>query len=121
MRDLRNELGRRVAPRDLHGHRLVHERGRQLADLLREGRREEQVLPLRGEQRQDAADVVDEAHVEHAVGFIEYQDLALALRIWRRGSVNPAVLPVPVWAAPRRSLPAKTTGMACAWMGVGVV
>jgi len=35
--------------------------------------------------------------------------------------VNPAVLPVPVCAAPSRSRPARTTGMACAWMGVGTV
>ena len=31
-----------------------------------------------------------------------------------------AVLPVPVWAAPSRSRPDRITGMACAWMGVGV-
>jgi len=37
------------------------------------------------------------------------------------GSVKPAVLPVPVWAAASRSRPARTTGMACAWMGVGWV
>ena len=47
MRDLRDELGRRIAPRDLDGHRLMHERRRELADFLREGRREQQVLPLR--------------------------------------------------------------------------
>ncbi len=34
------------------------------------------------------------------------------------GSENAAVLPVPVWAAPMTSLPVRTTGMACAWMGV---
>jgi hypothetical protein len=36
------------------------------------------VLPLRGKQRQDPADVVDEAHVEHAVGLVQDQDLDLA-------------------------------------------
>ena len=37
------------------------------------------------------------------------------------GSAKPAVLPVPVWAPPMTSLPARMTGMACAWIGVGVV
>ena len=37
------------------------------------------------------------------------------------GSVKPAVLPVPVCAAPSRSRPARMTGMACAWIGVGTV
>ena len=37
------------------------------------------------------------------------------------GKANPAVLPVPVCAPPMTSRPAMTTGMACAWMGVGVV
>ena len=33
---------------------------------------------LRRQQREDAADVVDEAHVEHAVGLVEHEDLDLA-------------------------------------------
>ncbi|KKW30390.1 MAG: hypothetical protein UY75_C0034G0010, partial [Parcubacteria group bacterium GW2011_GWC2_52_8c] len=36
--------------------------------------REQQVLALRRQQAEDAADVVDEAHVEHAVGLVEHQD-----------------------------------------------
>ena len=43
---LRDELGGRVAPRDLDGHRVLHERARELADLVGEGGREQQVLPL---------------------------------------------------------------------------
>ncbi|CFN81623.1 Uncharacterised protein [Bordetella pertussis] len=39
----------------------------------------------------------------------------------RMGRVNPAVLPVPVCAAASRSPPCSTSGMACAWMGVGAV
>ena len=38
----------------------------------------------------------------------------------RIGSEKAAVLPVPVWAMPRRSRPARTWGMAPAWIGVGV-
>ena len=36
------------------------------------------------------------------------------------GSVNDAVLPVPVCAMPMMSRPFSTTGMPCAWIGVGV-
>ncbi len=36
------------------------------------------------------------------------------------GRVKAAVLPVPVWAMPRTSRPARATGMACSWIGVGV-
>ena len=36
------------------------------------------------------------------------------------GRAKAAVLPVPVWAMPSRSLPAMTPGMAWAWIGVGV-
>ena len=39
----------------------------------------------------------------------------------RMGSVNAAVLPVPVWAPPMMSLPPMTSGMAWAWIGVGLV
>ena len=35
------------------------------------------------------------------------------------GNAKPAVLPVPVWAAPITSRPDMTTGMALAWIGVG--
>ena len=37
------------------------------------------------------------------------------------GSMKAAVLPVPVWAMPIRSRPSSTGGIACAWIGVGVV
>ena len=42
---------------------------------LRHGGREEQRLPARRQQLADALDVRDEAHVEHAVGFVDDQDL----------------------------------------------
>ena len=44
-----------------------------LADLVREGGREQQVLPDRRQQRDDALDVGHEAHVQHAVGLVEDQ------------------------------------------------
>jgi hypothetical protein len=37
------------------------------------------------------------------------------------GSAKAAVLPVPVCAMPHRSRPSISAGMACAWMGVGVL
>ncbi|CFN82255.1 Uncharacterised protein [Bordetella pertussis] len=40
--------------------------------------------------------------------------LASGIRRCRIGSVNAAVLPVPVWAAPITSRPSTTTGIACA-------
>ncbi|SIT40551.1 hypothetical protein BN2476_240223 [Paraburkholderia piptadeniae] len=42
-------------------------------------------------------------------------------RRWMIGSEKPAVLPVPVCAAPITSRPSSTTGIALAWIGVGVV
>ncbi len=45
------------------------------ADLVREGRGEQQVLALLRQQREHALDVADEAHVEHAIGFVEHEDL----------------------------------------------
>jgi hypothetical protein len=35
------------------------------------------------------------------------------------GSAKPAVLPVPVCAAPSKSRPLNMNGIACAWIGVG--
>ena len=47
----------------------------QLADLGRHGGREEQVLPLAAHAADDLADRLQEAEVEHLVGFVEHQDL----------------------------------------------
>ena len=56
-------------------HRVVQQARGQLLDRGLKGGREQQVLPAGRQQRQDFLDVADEAHVEHAVGFIEHQDL----------------------------------------------
>ena len=37
------------------------------------------------------------------------------------GMANAAVLPVPVWAHPNKSLRSNTMGIDCSWIGVGVV
>ena len=41
------------------------------------------------------------------------------VRSWRIGRTKAAVLPVPVWAPASRSRPARTSGIASAWTGVG--
>ncbi|MPN07998.1 hypothetical protein SDC9_155274 [bioreactor metagenome] len=68
-------LGGGIAWRDFHAARVVQQAVGQLADLVGEGRGEQQVLTLFGQEGEYFADVADEAHVEHAVGFVEYEDL----------------------------------------------
>ena len=63
-------------PGDLDRLRLVEELGRQFLDRRRHGRREQQGLPRLGQFRADFLDVGDEAHVEHAVGFVDHQQIA---------------------------------------------
>jgi len=56
----------------------IHEDARgERADVRRVSRGEHQVLPLRWQELDDSADIVDEAHVEHAVGFVEHEMLDL--------------------------------------------
>ena len=75
--------------------RIVQHLARQILDLARHGGREEQGLPLGRQFRDDFADVVDEAHVEHAVGFVEDEDFdAMQLHRMRcraRSSSRPGV------------------------------
>jgi hypothetical protein len=47
-------------------------------DVVRERGREHQVLALRRQQLDDPADVADEAHVQHAVGLVQDEDLHVA-------------------------------------------
>lgn len=56
-----------------------------LADLVAERGREQQALLVLGHQRDDLLHVVDETHVQHAVGFVQHQDLD-------RGQVQEALL-----------------------------
>ena len=61
--------------RRAHGHFLgIHQEGiGQAADFRRHGGREEQGLADLGQHPDDALDIGDEAHVEHAVGFVDDQ------------------------------------------------
>ena len=60
---------------DLDADGCVEQLVRELADVVGERGREQQVLALLRQQRDDAADVGQETHVEHAVGFVEHEDL----------------------------------------------
>ncbi len=65
---------------DLDADRVVQGVAHGFEDAARHGRREEQVLALVGQLADDALDVGPEAHVEHAVGFVEHEDLDLGER-----------------------------------------
>ncbi len=67
-------LGGRVATRHFHFQRVVQQFLSRAFDLVGEGRREQQVLPTRRQFSQYAADVMDKAHIQHAVRFIQYED-----------------------------------------------
>ena len=76
-RELDDAFDRAVRRRDFDLHRVQENARGERADVGRVGRREHQVLALRRQQLDDAPDVVDEAHVEHPVRFVEYQVLDL--------------------------------------------
>ena len=68
-------LGRGGLGRDRNPDRIVQHPLGKIGDFARHGGREEQVLPARRQLADDRPDVVDEPHVEHAVGFVEHEDL----------------------------------------------
>ncbi|CCJ88038.1 hypothetical protein BN133_4415 [Cronobacter dublinensis 582] len=77
MHMLRHLPGGGVAARHGHFFRVAQQFFRQRFDVVGEGRGEQQVLTLRRQLRQHAANVVNKAHVEHAVGFVEHQHFDL--------------------------------------------
>src|ERR1700691_6499115 len=74
---LLDQLDGCVARRDLYGQWIVQQPLRQAADVVRIRGGEQQILPLLRQQLDDLANVVDEAHVQHAIGFVEHQRLYL--------------------------------------------
>ena len=56
---LLDEFDGRVARRDLNRQRIVQQPLGERADVVRIGRREQQILALRGQQLDDAPDVVE--------------------------------------------------------------
>ena len=75
------------APLEVDRHRVVQHLARQLRDRRRHRRAEEQRLPLRRQVAQHAADVRQEAHVEHPVGFVEHEELEAGQLRVRRAEV----------------------------------
>ena len=74
MDDLRDALYGGIAGRDLNALGVLQKRGSQVANFIAEGGREQQALLLFRHQGQDFFHVVNETHVEHAVGFVQYQN-----------------------------------------------
>ena len=62
---------------DLDAFRVLQQAAGQRADLAVDGGREQQRLTRSRRSGNDRFDVVDEAHVEHAVGFVEHEHLQL--------------------------------------------
>ncbi len=72
--DLCDQFAGGIALCDLDLCRIVQQAVGQLPDLVGEGGGEQQVLALLGQQCEDFADIADETHIQHAVGFVEDQD-----------------------------------------------
>ena len=72
---LHDVLGGRGRRRHRDFLRIAEEAVGQALYLRRHGRGEEQGLTQRRQGGDDALDVGDEAHIEHAVGFVDHQDL----------------------------------------------
>ena len=71
---LLDDFHRGIAARDFDALGVVQQAVGQGADLVGEGRREQQGLTLLRHHGEHFLDVADEAHVEHAVGFVEHQN-----------------------------------------------
>jgi len=86
---MRDPNSRRRPPLDVDGCRRLQHLLRQLCDWRRHRRAEEQRLPFvcRRKVLQHTPDVGQEAHVQHAVGFIQHQVLQTAELCIRRSEV----------------------------------
>ena len=70
-------FNRRGLRRDCDAGRITQHRIGEAGDFLRHGGREEQRLPHFGKHGDDLLDVVNKAHVEHAIGFVQNEDFDL--------------------------------------------
>ncbi len=61
--------------RHFDAHRLTQHVGREPCDILRHGRGKQERLPLPRQPGDDLAHIMDETHVEHAVGFVQHEML----------------------------------------------
>jgi hypothetical protein len=72
---VRDRLGRTAASSHLHVLWFVQELLRELQHFRGHRRREEQCLTLGGQRGQNTLHIGPEAHVQHAIRFVEDQDL----------------------------------------------
>ena len=72
---LRNSLHGCVAGSNLNALGVFQERGCKIANFIAEGGREQQALFVFGHQSQDFFHIMDESHVEHAIGLVQDQNL----------------------------------------------
>ena len=75
---MRHRLGRRAARADLDHFRLAQNPGGEPLDLRRQRRGEKQRLPIGRNLFDDPAHVGQKTHVEHAIDFIEHEDVDVA-------------------------------------------
>ena len=73
--ELVDALGRGRLRYHFNALRLGEQAVGELGHVLRHGGREQQCLAAGRQSGGDLADVADEAHVEHAVGFVEHKEL----------------------------------------------
>ena len=86
---LLDQFCRGVAAGDFDFQRVLQKAVRQADDAVIESGRKQQGLPLGRQQVEDALQVWQEAHVQHAIGFVQYQELHLRkLRHAVRGMVE---------------------------------
>ena len=72
--DLVDERYGKIFPADAHGLRVLHIASGQLRNRCRHRCRKEQRLAFfRGKVGQDRLDILNEAHIQHFIGFIEHQ------------------------------------------------
>src|SRR5215204_4170472 len=71
---LRDRVDRGRRPSDFHANRLMEELADKPANLWWHSRREKQGLRFAREELHDPLDVRNETHIEHPVGFIDYED-----------------------------------------------
>ena len=75
MNHLRNALHGGIAGRDLHGLRVFEQTGSEFPNFIAKGGREQQTLLILWHGSEDFFYVMDKAHVQHAVGFVEDENL----------------------------------------------
>ncbi len=73
IRNLLDAIGRCIAGRNLDLGGITQNPAREPANVIRISGREHQVLAARGQQLDHPADGRDEAHVQHAISFIQHE------------------------------------------------